>query len=802
MTNSATANRIKKQVDRWYPLKDVAEQIRLVKAANEGLRFPVIPAGRRCLEEGTLVATPSGPVAIQNLKVGDYVIGYDNGAHVTTVTDIWDNGEQEVIALKSRNTEFLAATKTHKLWATNESMLDKRRPHIAEKYSRVEVGNLTKRSRVKKQYCHDLINGGEKNVKYTYVLGAMSGNGCCRESGGGSGVHQKNLYISSPDDSVPKKIATMLECEFKSNHEENYTYAICLGNGAVEKVPFYKAWMHNRYSHEKISPWPEVDLWDKESALSFLAGVLDTDGSVYFKSESRKEIVVAISMQALDVIKTCQKIIFKYMQELFTIHEDSREKYKNGSVHCLRSGSNGQALHLIDCLKEYSLRCQNINIDDVSCRGSGHNRIGLAKSSTRIATTYDITVGNSTNLYILHHGGIVTSNSGKSERAKRHIVKSAFKIPGMYFAAAPTHDQAKKIFWNDLKDLAISAALPKPPSESNRIIFLPNGSEIHVMGMDKPERIEGIPWKGGILDEVANIKEHAINENIMPALNTKTPNDPNYKAWCWFLGVPEGLNHYYDMAMRAKSGVDPDMGYFHWLSSEVLDADVLEKEKARLSPRQYRQEYEASFETASGRIYEDYCEKNHTRRTIQPHERLMWCHDQNFTPLSSAIAVREGNQIFLLDEIVLESAVSKQSAIEFVDKFRNHQNKHVLIYGDPSGRNGEKHAHESDYEEIEKVLRNNKWTYERRVDTSHPSIKDRQNAVRAKICNALGNRTLFVNPATAKWCDKGLSTVQLQKGSSFQEDQTNPYQHITTAIGYMTSREFPIQSGTTTVGRI
>jgi hypothetical protein len=33
----------------------------------------------------------------------------------------------------------------------------------------------------------------------------------------------------------------------------------------------------------------------------------------------------------------------------------------------------------------------------------------------------------------------------------------------------------------------------KPPSESNLIIYLINGSEIHVLGMDKPERIEGTP---------------------------------------------------------------------------------------------------------------------------------------------------------------------------------------------------------------------------------------------------------------------------------------------------------------------
>ena len=74
---------------------------------------------------------------------------------------------------------------------------------------------------------------------------------------------------------------------------------------------------------------------------------------------------------------------------------------------------------------------------------------------------------------------------------------------------------------------------------------------------------------------------------------------------------------------------------------------------------------------------------------------------------------------------------------------------------------------------------------------AHPAIKDRQNAVRAKIRNAKDEIGLFVNPRTAAWCHKGLSTVQLKEGSSFQEDDRNQYQHITTAIGYFVDWHWP-----------
>jgi hypothetical protein len=320
-----------------------------------------------------------------------------------------------------------------------------------------------------------------------------------------------------------------------------------------------------------------------------------------------------------------------------------------------------------------------------------------------------------------------------------------------------------------------------------------NGTNIQLIGLDKPERIEGGFWSGGIVDEIANVKAEAWSHNIRPALDTFDPTRPDYKAWCWLIGVPDGLNHYYDMYEYAVNSNDPEWKAYTWKSAEILPYETIAAAKRQLGPRQFRQEYEASFETASGRIYEDYGEHNTTSEKIRPEERLLWSHDQNYTPLSSCIAVKRDNNVYILDEIVLTSAVSKQSAMEFVEKFKDHKNKTVDIYGDPAGRAGEKHGHASDYTDIEDILRSNGWKYSRKVKRAAPAIKDRQNAVRAKILNANGESSLFINPVTAPWSHKGLATTQLQEGSTFQEDQKNQYQHITTAIGYMIDYEFPIR---------
>lgn len=389
--------------------------------------------------------------------------------------------------------------------------------------------------------------------------------------------------------------------------------------------------------------------------------------------------------------------------------------------------------------------------------------------------------------------------SGKTERAKRFVVREAMRVPGPYFVAAPTRDQVKSIYWEDLKRLAFVNSFKllsrsyKPPSESHLIIWLPNGSTIRLVGLDEPRRIEGVFWMGGIIDEIADVKSGAWELNISPALDTVNPEFPGYRAWAWLIGVPDGLNHYYDLAEYARTANDPDWKLYHWKSSEILPPDVIEAAKRRMSRKQYLQEYEASFETATGKIYSDYGVHNVTQSVIQPHEQLLWMHDFNYSPLSSAIGVRRNkDDIYLLDEIVLESAVARQSAMEFVDRYAKHENKSLVLYGDPAGQAGEKHSQSSNYTEICSILREKGWSVERKIKPAAPAIRDRQNAVRAKILNAAGETSLYVNPSKAEYAHKGLSTVQFKEGSSFLEDDKSKYQHITTAIGYCVEREWPV----------
>lgn len=394
--------------------------------------------------------------------------------------------------------------------------------------------------------------------------------------------------------------------------------------------------------------------------------------------------------------------------------------------------------------------------------------------------------------------------SGKTERAKRKIIKECMNTQnGLYFIAAPTYAQVKKIYWQDVKTMALSAMDGYKVSESDLIIRFPNGTELHLIGLDKPTRIEGIPWDGGIIDECAYVKENAWINSISPALDTRDPTKPDKKSWCWLIGKPDGMNWYYRIYNYAKTSGDPEWAAYTWKSSEVLDDETIAAAKRRMSPKQFRQEYEAAFETVSGRIYEDYSSANYTNDVIMSHEQICYFCDFNFTPMSHGIGVVRDigcniatrsiiRGVYVLDEIVLTSAVGQMNAQEFVEKYKNHQNKSIRIYGDRSGRNGEKHGMKTEYTTMERVFEAAGWKVERRVRNKNPGIKDSQNAVRAKICNADGERSLFVNPLTAPWMHEGLATVQVKEGSSFLEDDKNEYQHITTALRYFIDYEWPI----------
>lgn len=408
--------------------------------------------------------------------------------------------------------------------------------------------------------------------------------------------------------------------------------------------------------------------------------------------------------------------------------------------------------------------------------------------------------------------------SGKTERAKRKLIIKSLQastswVP-RFFAAAPTRDQAKRIYWDDLKALVPKKFLSGRPSESDLKIKLINGAEIWVLGMDKPERIEGQPWDGGVLDEYGNMKEKAWSENVRPALSDRM-------GWCDLIGVPEGRNHYYDVDLRARAmmselGSESEWGSFSWPSSDILPISEIEAAKRDLDELSYQQEYEASFINFSGRAYYTFLNKTHCHPLkYNPRQHLDLMFDFNVEPGVCAIGQeqvlpgqyeRDINGEQLLDKPIIGTGIigevhiprnSNTPAVcrKIIKDWGSHPTQ-VRCYGDATGgARGTAKVQGSDWDIIRDELKptfGDRLSF--RVKSSNPLERARVNAVNSRFKSTNGIIRMMVDAGKAPNVVRDFDGVQLLKGGSGEIDKkaTPALTHISDAIGYRVNYDFPI----------
>jgi hypothetical protein len=373
--------------------------------------------------------------------------------------------------------------------------------------------------------------------------------------------------------------------------------------------------------------------------------------------------------------------------------------------------------------------------------------------------------------------------SGKTELAKRRLVCSLFRkkewAETRYFAAAPTRDQAKRIFWKDLKAL-VPQNLVKRIYESDLCIVTTGGSELWVAGLDRPQRIEGTPWDGGVLDEFANMKPTVWTENIRPALSDRL-------GWCWFIGVPEGLNHFKDLADYARSDEADEWGYYSWPSSDIIEEGEIEAARRELDPRTFRQEYEASFESATGAVYYAYDRARHEDSRIErdPGAPIIICCDFNVDPCVWELAQSDARGIRVFDEIVLRDTNTTQMGKEFLSRYGTHKAGFVL-YGDAAG-SARSTTGNSDYALLYEL-----GYKDQRIRRANPMVKDRVNAVNAVLENTRGEVRLTHSPRCIH-LKRDFESVCWSE-STGEINKSNPMRtHASDALGYYIEREFPLK---------
>jgi len=376
-----------------------------------------------------------------------------------------------------------------------------------------------------------------------------------------------------------------------------------------------------------------------------------------------------------------------------------------------------------------------------------------------------------------------------------------------FFAAAPTRDQAKRIYWEDLKSLVTLENMSKPPSESHLVIYLMNKAEIHVLGMDKPERIEGTPWDGGVLDEIGNMKKRAWTEHVRPALSDR-------RGWCDFIGVPQGRNHYYEldrlareiMARALREGGIPEWAHYWWASADILPPEEIAAAKRDLDDVTFKQEYEGSFVHYTGMAYHSYEEVSHqSKLKYNPEATLAFCFDFNVAP--GVVSVLQQQHLprpsgIFGSGIIGEVWISKNSnTLKVCDKLIEDWGEHrgrIICYGDSTGgARGTAKVLGSDWQLIKEKL----WAHYGskrvffKVPLSNPRERDRLNSVNSRLKSIDGRIRLMVDPDRAPHTVRDFEgTMVTEDGSGQIDKKADPDRsHLTDAIGYHIHREWPIK---------
>tara|TARA_Y100000310_G_C20657866_1_gene802983 strand:+ start:658 stop:1905 length:1248 start_codon:yes stop_codon:yes gene_type:complete len=186
---------------------------------------------------------------------------------------------------------------------------------------------------------------------------------------------------------------------------------------------------------------------------------------------------------------------------------------------------------------------------------------------------------------------------GKSHLAAWTLLIKGLQSPDKdIFYIAPTFQQAKDIMWSVLKD--IGKDLIKSTHENTATITLINDRKIYLKGSDRPDTLRGVGLRYVVLDEYAFMKPSVWELIIRPTL-------ADVKGEALFIGTPEGRNHFFDLYCEAKKDDEWEAFSFNSTDNPLIDPKEIEVARRTMSTQAFRQEFEASFESFSGGIFQE-----------------------------------------------------------------------------------------------------------------------------------------------------------------------------------------------------
>jgi hypothetical protein len=383
---------------------------------------------------------------------------------------------------------------------------------------------------------------------------------------------------------------------------------------------------------------------------------------------------------------------------------------------------------------------------------------------------------------------------GKSTlEAVRLFNKAYTKAHSENWYIAPTYRQAKTIFWDRLKE-TIPRMYVLKKNESELTITLKNRSKISLKGADNPDSLRGPGLDHVSFDEFANIQLEAWNV-IRPALADRG-------GTASFVGSPAGFNHLYDFFNRGtiyrdrptRNGRYPwrnwDAFLFTTLQGGRVPLEEIEAAQEELDPRVFRQEFLASFETLTGRVYGNFSRQPWPLGNIDPH--IIDCQgelyigmDFNINPMSAVVVQKVFGRPEVLDAIQLMTSNTEEMAQHLKQRYIGRK---MTICPDASGQYAK--GTNVKYGETDiTILRR----YGFAIDTgkSNPVVVDRINNTQS---NLMAGRTAYRALKIHPRCEhliKALEGLTWKKGTNIV-DKTTGLDHITDALGYVLWQMFNV----------
>lgn len=368
---------------------------------------------------------------------------------------------------------------------------------------------------------------------------------------------------------------------------------------------------------------------------------------------------------------------------------------------------------------------------------------------------------------------------GKTHLSIRELCYHSRECNREVWYVAPTYKMARQIVWRKLKNKLTDLNWVAKTNETELTITLVNGSQISLKGADNYDSLRGVGLDFIVLDEFADIDPEAWYETLRPTLS-----DKGGKAL--FIGTPKGIGNWaYEIYQNTLE--DPE----HWRSYSFTTIDggqvpesEIEQAKRDLDERTFRQEYLATFETFSGRIYYSFDRQANTRKYIgNTPETLYVGMDFNIDPMSAVVATRAGDTLHIIDEVRLFSSNTQEMVQELKQRFPKSK---LWVYPDPAGSQRKSSA--GGLTDIT-ILANAGFVV--KAPRSHTPVRDRINAVNSRLCDTIGIRRLFIDPK-CKYTIEGLERQTYKEGSS-QPDKESGYDHMNDALGYMVDYLFPVR---------